>query len=531
MQHGQLVERLRQNFFSTFAPLLDVGKRYALSDYPDSFNSGDHAIWLGEKALLAALGIVPVYQCSVQTYAPATMAAALGQGAILLHGGGNFGDIYGLYHEFRLQVLRDFPHNDVVIFPQTAMFFSDTKLAQSVEAFAAHGKVTIAARDALSFHVLTRHFGNAARIVYASDAAFMLGVQPRQGSANFDVMWLNRTDREGVYSSVIAEATGLRDLRDSEANLGVFDDGIETNSVVAVSGANLLVSDWYCLKIAGGESARKFQALDFDQRSRFWVSRAMRLLSAGRVVVTDRLHAHILCTLMGIPHVLLNNNYGKNFSFYESWSRPLDICLLASSAADAWEKAHVLLAQSGARPQAVAPKAGPQPSDAVHWANPNNLHDAWSYRSERAASYVPGGATVLDVGCGKMMIEKMLPENCRYIPSDLVSRDERTIVCDLNSGEYPPQEGVTHITVLGVMEYLTDPQAFWRWLAASKARIIFSYVTYDPAFPPPARRGMGWVNDFVSEGIVELAAGVGYELIAQEQIPPDTQLFVFDPSQ
>jgi pyruvyl transferase EpsO len=49
--------------------------------------------------------------------------------------------------------------------------------------------------------------------------------------------------------------------------------------------------------------------------------RGCQLLSRGREVVTDRLHAHILCLLMGIPHVLVDNNYGKLRSFFEAWTK------------------------------------------------------------------------------------------------------------------------------------------------------------------------------------------------------------------
>jgi len=523
MQHGQLVADIRQKLIATFTPLLAGGGGFALIDYPDASNSGDHAIWLGEKVLLHQLGIQPVYQCSMQSYDRAAMAEALGSGTILMHGGGNFGDIYH-YHDFRLQVLRDFPDNPVIVLPQTVMFFSSENLSRSVQQFAAHGKATICARDALSFHTLTKFFGAATRIVMVPDMAFMLGTQPRSGSANFDIMWLGRTDKEAVYRTGIAQAAGLGDLTNTVADLGNFADGCKASAAVAVSGNRLLISDWYHITVSEKESVARYIAMNADQRSKFWVERAMRLLSAGRVVITDRLHGHILCTLMGIPHVLLNNNYGKNFSYFETWSRPLGLCRLAGSPADAWKQAQNLLAYLQ-----VEQMSGPRPSDTVHWGNPDNLHATWSYRSERAASYVKAGATILDVGCGKMMIEKMLPAGCRYIPSDLVARDERTIVCDFNKGEYPPYDGASHISVLGVMEYLNDTDAFWRWLSISRARIIFSYVPLNPAFPSDRRRAMGWINDFSGSDIIQLANRAGYALTAQENIPPDTLLFVFDP--
>ena len=43
------------------------------------------------------------------------------------------------------------------------------------------------------------------------------------------------------------------------------------------------------------------------------------MLSAGRVVLTDRLHAVILSCLLGRPMVALDNNYGKIGSFVDTW--------------------------------------------------------------------------------------------------------------------------------------------------------------------------------------------------------------------
>ena len=44
------------------------------------------------------------------------------------------------------------------------------------------------------------------------------------------------------------------------------------------------------------------------------------MLGEGRVVITDRLHAHILSLLLGIPNVILDNSYGKLHDFYHTWT-------------------------------------------------------------------------------------------------------------------------------------------------------------------------------------------------------------------
>jgi exopolysaccharide biosynthesis predicted pyruvyltransferase EpsI len=57
----------------------------------------------------------------------------------------------------------------------------------------------------------------------------------------------------------------------------------------------------------------------------------------------DRLHGHILCLLLNIPHVFLNDDSGKNWNFHETWTRDAELCRLARTPAEAWT-----LARNGA---------------------------------------------------------------------------------------------------------------------------------------------------------------------------------------
>src|ERR1700751_2335877 len=204
MPEDHELARLRKTIVDTFRPLLDRSSPVALVDFPDSMNCGDHSIWLGEKVLLEELQIETAYQCSAATYNKTKMAAAVGSGTICMHGGGNFGDIYSLYHNFRLQILKDFPHNQIVVFPQTIMFFSDEAMEHSVEAFSKHGNVTLAARDVLSLHILERSFGKSAHVVLAPDMALMLGALQRSHDPKYDVVSISRADLEGIYGPSLA---------------------------------------------------------------------------------------------------------------------------------------------------------------------------------------------------------------------------------------------------------------------------------------------------------------------------------------
>lgn len=70
---------------------------------------------------------------------------------------------------------------------------------------------------------------------------------------------------------------------------------------------------------------------------------AVNFLSRGKIIISDRLHAHILSILLGKPSVMLDNTYKKISSYHNTWTPSVDNVLLASDMADAIEKAQYLL--------------------------------------------------------------------------------------------------------------------------------------------------------------------------------------------
>jgi len=73
----------------------------------------------------------------------------------------------------------------------------------------------------------------------------------------------------------------------------------------------------------------------YNQIAEARLNRGLRLLSRYRRVVSDRLHGHILSTLLGIPHVVIDNNYGKIRSFVDAWSTQWDG---VRQGRDVWEE-------------------------------------------------------------------------------------------------------------------------------------------------------------------------------------------------
>jgi pyruvyl transferase EpsO len=57
----------------------------------------------------------------------------------------------------------------------------------------------------------------------------------------------------------------------------------------------------------------------FARQGSIRLARGIALLASARTVITDRLHGHILSFLLGLPHVVLDNSYGKTSGFMKAW--------------------------------------------------------------------------------------------------------------------------------------------------------------------------------------------------------------------
>lgn len=124
-----------------------------------------------------------------------------------------------------------------------------------------------------------------------------------------------------------------------------------------------------------------------------------------------------------------------------------------------------------------------------------------------AAAYVQPGARVLDLGCGAMTLERYLPPACTYQPCDLIARDDRTLVCDFNAGEFPDGAECDIVFALGLLEHLADLPAFLSKLRTLGKPVIFSYSVAESG--PQDRTALGWANHHRHDEILGLFDAAG----------------------
>jgi len=154
-------------------------------------------------------------------------------------------------------------------------------------------------------------------------------------------------------------------------------------------------------------------------------------------------------------------------------------------------------------------------TDRERWSDPASFEAAWDGRAQLAAQFVTAGSRVLDLGCGQMALKRFLPVGCGYCGCDLVARDAITVVCDFNAGQFPTEaaRAADLITMLGVLEYITDVDAFFTHLRSSHRDVVMSYCATDLTGGVD-RPSLGWITHFSFQDLAELVDRHGFRIAA-----------------
>lgn len=340
----ELLHKLRTRARLVLATHLGPPRRLAYVNYPNHGNAGDPALWLGGLRLLEELGHEIVHHCEPRTYAPEALAVSRPD-AIVINGGGNLGDRYPRQQRVREAVLQDFSNVPTVQLPQSVHFSDPQALARMQQLVATHRDLIILLRDEVSLARARTWFDAPSH--RCPDLAFGLTLRSRAASARCDVLWLARDDKEAVGH------TPLVDGLDAEITdwLGTVADEPTWSWRHRTA---LAINRRLTPKVAaGGATERRWRdalSATYTPLAEARVLRGMRILARGRIVVTDRLHGHVLSLLQGIEHVVLDNADGKVRALYDADTHAASIAHLAEDAADARRLVDQLLSSRRGRP-------------------------------------------------------------------------------------------------------------------------------------------------------------------------------------
>ncbi|MGS0695185.1 polysaccharide pyruvyl transferase family protein [Shewanella sp. 0m-4] len=283
---------------SEIAKLL-VGKKVAYIDIPLHYNVGDTLIYLGTEQFIDDHEINIIHRSFQKNINHKKLKQA---DVIMLHGGGNFGDLYLKHQKLRESIVKQYPDKQIVLLPQTIYFKSKAAQDTSANIFSSHPDITMLVRDQRSYEI-AKLFSN--KVILMPDMAHSLHplVDVRE-VINEDtqvkrVLNLKRKDIESCGN-------------DAEFIKKEFD------------WINILtLSDHFILKYF--KKLQSIPVLKYKLAKNWKIQSDALLFSSSNyflqheLVHTDRLHGLILSVLLGRQVVMSDNSYGKNSAYYNQW--------------------------------------------------------------------------------------------------------------------------------------------------------------------------------------------------------------------
>lgn len=212
---------------------------------------------------------------------------------ITFKGGGNIGMEYFREELIRRKVIKDFPNNRLIMFPQT-VFFPSTRQGKkefnnTVKVFNGHSDFHAFFRDKTSYDTMKLYVNK--NIYLTPDIVFSLGTLDGYTRNPHGAVTCLRRDVEGIYSendkSVIYSILNNRFDKDVLITDTIKDYKIETKDRL-------------------------------DELESMWET-----IANAKLIITDRLHGMIFAALLGTPCIILNTYNHKLRGQYD-WIKHLN---------------------------------------------------------------------------------------------------------------------------------------------------------------------------------------------------------------
>jgi len=312
MNHTGLMQALLRKHHLLLHLIGDRPLHYV--DIPVHGNIGDLLIMHGTLAFFEKHGLIPRICAPAFAYDSGWIEHG---DVIVFHGGGNFGDLYSEYgmQPLREHVVSNYPSNRIIILPQTIHFSTDSEMQRSADLFRQHPDVHICVRDHASYRI-AQAFSD--HVYLMPDMAHQLyPINGDKAERMLGSLLLSRTDLE---KSMLHDPArfGMATVTDWPLLVGTRERNIDRFRR-AMRIMHKLKLGWLGNRMLSGMWASYADQL---------AASAVNLLSAHELIITDRLHGHILACLMDKPSIVLDNNYGKNFSYVSAWTLTSDLVSL-----------------------------------------------------------------------------------------------------------------------------------------------------------------------------------------------------------
>lgn len=290
-----------------------------LVDYPLHHNVGDLIIFLGELEYFQENNInVKTHLSTYNTDISFLKKNISNNTTIICHGGGNFGDLYPVHQNLRESLIKQFPNNRIIVLPQTAYFSNESNKLKSQKIFNKHKDVIMFARDQETLNIFNDFSDHAFLMPDMAHALYQK--IPITKNKQKKALYFLRKDIEKDESQISFEKS-LREIQSYDWNdLLTSKDKLYANLIYKLARLNK--------KIFKSSYIDKIIFILWKKHSKFLVKKFSLYFSDFELVITSRLHGHILSCLVDTPSKLIDNSYGKNSGYYDLWTKQLPMTSL-----------------------------------------------------------------------------------------------------------------------------------------------------------------------------------------------------------
>lgn len=305
IEHSALMMALAQKH--EIISKLIGSSRVSYLDVPVHGNVGDLLIMLGTFNFLRKNGHQIRFASAYHSYKESWLKK---DDVILFQGGGNLGDLYAGPQQARERTVAAHKNNRVIILPQTIHFKNQSNYEKCCAIFSQHRDLHVFVRDDNSFALAKKM---SPSVYLMPDMAHSLW--PLSSSADKfsdDTLFFLRTDSEAALKANARKSTDWPEIvgkRRTSEILFMF----RVMKLARLIGVGALTSYWQCRL--------------WEKYAKRLVQESIDLFSSHRSVYTDRLHGHILSSLLSLQNTIVDNSYGKNHSYVNAWTEgsPLTI--------------------------------------------------------------------------------------------------------------------------------------------------------------------------------------------------------------
>lgn len=283
-------------------------KRIVIMGIPHHGNLGDNAIALAEEELIkkyfSDYELLEIPEKFLNKCIYNAKKYIKENDIILLHGGGNIGDTYIVPEQGRREVIKLFPNNKIIIFPQTAYFEKDDngkkELEISKQIYNEHKNLVILAREEKSYDFMKEHFYNA-KVYLTPDIVMTLSKKSKEQRDG--ALLLFRGDKEKTLQNNSIEK--IKELVNKKYKKVVESDMHLGEDIINIA----------------GEIREKALEDKFKQ------------FQTSEVVITDRLHGMIFAAITQTPCIAFKSFNHKISESYK-WLKDLEYIQLCERIED-----------------------------------------------------------------------------------------------------------------------------------------------------------------------------------------------------